>query len=165
MLRDWQIQRRQHDGLEIANRAKIERKRENAYIVSSLTKRKTRYTVIADPNNPTCTCPDHEMHQEPCKHIYAVQLLIQREQDDKASITTLPQVPRPSKPTYKQNWTAYIAAQMNETNEFQAMLYDLVQNIAEPERGQGAAFSKGRSTTTGFRPTSKNRACRRSCGN
>ena len=39
------------------------------------------YVVNLD-GEPFCTCPDFEKHQQPCKHIYAVEFIIQRE--DKA---------------------------------------------------------------------------------
>jgi transposase len=133
MLQDWQIEQRQRAGLEIAERTKIERKGD-AYIVASLTKKNTRYTVVPDPLNSTCTCPDHEMFRKPCKHIYGVRFLIQREQDENALLVAPPKTKRPP---YKRNWSAFNAAQMNETYEFQAMLYDLCQTIEEPKRGSG----------------------------
>ena len=37
------------------------------------------YVVNLD-GEPFCTCPDFEKHQQPCKHIYAVEFIIQREE-------------------------------------------------------------------------------------
>lgn len=130
-LRDDQIEQRKHDGLEIAHRAKIEQ-RGDVYIVSSLTRGKTRYTVVPDPKSPQCTCVDYETTQEPCKHIYGVRAFMQREQDVRALAS-----PKPPKPTYRQNWPAYNAAQTNETYEFRSLLYDLCKTIPEPERRLG----------------------------
>src|SRR5713226_6777211 len=36
-----------------------------------------KYAVIMDGDKPSCTCADHELHGGPCKHIYAVQIVIQ----------------------------------------------------------------------------------------
>jgi transposase len=96
--------------------------------------RKGSYAVVADAGNPTCTCPDYELHREPCRHIYAVQFHIQREQDQNARLPTLP---RPKQPSYERNWSAYNAAQTNETYEFQGLLYDLCRTIEGPERRAG----------------------------
>lgn len=34
---------------------------------------------------PYCTCPDFEANEKPCKHVYAVQVVLQREQDGRPS--------------------------------------------------------------------------------
>jgi hypothetical protein len=97
MLGKLQTERRRFDGLQIANRAKIER-RGDFYVVPSL-ERKGSYAVVPDANNATCTCPHYELHREPCRHIYAVQFHIQREQDQNARLPTLPRPKQPSSAT------------------------------------------------------------------
>ena len=57
--------------------------------------------------------------------------LIQREEDQKASLITFP---KPKQASAKRNWSAFNAAQTNETYEFQGLLYDLCQTIEEAER-------------------------------
>ena len=38
-----------------------------------------KYTVNPDREAPQCTCPDFESRQERCKHIFAVEYVIERE--------------------------------------------------------------------------------------
>ena len=67
------------------------------------------YVVNLD-GEPFCTCPDFEKHQQPCKHIYAVEFIIQREErPDGVTIET-----KTTRVTYRQDWPAYNAAQTNE---------------------------------------------------
>ena len=40
---------------------------------------KGKYVVNVD-GDPFCSCPDFELRQQPCKHIYSVEFLIQREE-------------------------------------------------------------------------------------
>ena len=64
------------------------------------------YVVNLD-DKPFCTCPDFEKHQQPCKHIYAVEFIIQREErPDGVTIETKTMLV-----TYRQDWPAYNAAQ------------------------------------------------------
>lgn len=42
-----------------------------------------------------------------------------------------------SKPTYKQEWSAYNEAQTNEKSKFQALLYELCRGIEEPVQSMG----------------------------
>ena len=58
---------------------------------------------------PSCTCPDFEYWQLPCKHIYAVEYLITWDTttDDTQTFTTKTEKVRI---TYKQNWPASRAA-------------------------------------------------------
>lgn len=98
-----------------------------------------RYTVCPDPMNPHCTCPDHEETGLRCKHIYAVQYVIQREThaDGSTTITERVTVTKATRKTYPQDWAAYNAAQTNEKHEFQSLLFDLCQGIEEPEQQMG----------------------------
>ena len=38
-----------------------------------------KYRVNPDPESPRCDCPDFEARQLRCKHIYAVEITLQRE--------------------------------------------------------------------------------------
>ena len=38
------------------------------------------YIVNIDDDEPYCSCPDFELRQAPCKHIYSVEFLISREE-------------------------------------------------------------------------------------
>jgi transposase len=87
-----------------------------------------------------CTCPDYEEHGQPCKHVYAVRFIVQRETNPDGSITltrTLTLTEKTTvatKPTYKQVWPAYNAAQTHEKAHFQELLYELCQGVVEPQR-------------------------------
>jgi transposase len=101
---------------------------------------KGRYTVCPDPTEPHCTCQDHATTGGKCKHMFAVEFVVRREEnaDGSISITESVVLSRTvTRPTYRQNWAAYNAAQTNEKHEFQKLLYDLCQNLAEPPRKRG----------------------------
>lgn len=93
-----------------------------------------RYLVQLDPHLPKCSCPDYELRGMKCKHIFAVEFSIKRQQhaDGSASVTrTVTVTERVEKPTYKQDWPAYNAAQTNEKDKFQALLADLCRGIKD----------------------------------
>jgi transposase len=125
---------RQQRGLEIAATAKIAKKG-GAWLVPSQSG-KGRYTVCLDPAQPHCSCPDHEDGGFKCKHIFAVEYVIQREQnpDGSTTVTESLTVHGAIRKTYRQDWRAYNAAQTNEKAKFLDLLHDLCCGIAEPER-------------------------------
>jgi len=45
------------------------------------------YTVCPDPAQPHCTCPDHADTGHKCKHIYAVEYVVRREQNADGSVS------------------------------------------------------------------------------
>jgi SWIM zinc finger len=94
----------------------------------------------ARPEVPMCSCKDFETRGEPCKHVFAVKFVIQREQhpDGTETVTealTLERQTRSPRKTYKQDWPAYNAAQTNEKQMFQALLADLCKGIEEGGKG------------------------------
>jgi transposase len=99
-----------------------------------------RYTVSPDPEAPHCTCPDHEMRGLKCKHLFAVEFAIKRQNHSDGSITvtkTVTVTETVKKPTYPQQWPAYNAAQTHEKDKFQVLLSDLCQGLEElpPSKG------------------------------
>ena len=130
---------REQRGMEIAARFKIA-KRERDWSVPSQTG-EGRYTVSGvDADAPRCTCPDFEDRQQPCKHIYAVRIVIQREFSfDGETVTERETVTitKTVKRTYPQNWPAYNAAQTNEKDRFMVLLRDLCAGLPEPEQKRG----------------------------
>jgi transposase len=91
-----------------------------------------RYTVNPDPDTPHCTCPDHETRGLKCKHIFAVEFAIKRKQHRDGSMTvtqTVTVTETIKKPTYRQVWPAYNAAQTNEKDKFLSLLYDLCSGM------------------------------------
>ena len=80
----------------------------------------------------SCTCPDFELRQLPCKHVMAVEYAVKREVTAEGEI--LDQEPSV---TYTQNWAAYNKAQCEEKDRFLPMLADLCSTIPQPEQGRG----------------------------
>jgi transposase len=125
---------REIKALQIAAKSKLTRKG-NVWTVPSQAGH-GEYQVNPDPESPNCTCRDHEFTQARCKHIYAVEYVIEREQtaDGQTVVTETVKVTRK---TYTQNWPAYNAAQTNEKSELQGLLYELCRTIPEPDQRRG----------------------------
>ena len=143
------VEVRKQRGLEIAALARIE-KVDGSWLVPSVTSpRQTRYKVNIDGEQPTCNCPDHETRHCKCKHIYAVEYAIRREQsvvieqDGSATVTEKVTITKTRK-TYSQNWPAYNEAQQNEKREFQRLLRDLCATV---QQAVPQASRKGRPPT------------------
>jgi len=158
------IEERKQRGLQIAALARID-KEDDVYIVPSQTDpRHPKYKVRYHAEHPTCTCPDHETRGCRCKHIYAVEYVLRREQNPDGS-TTVTESVTVTRKTYPQDWPNYNAAQVNESRHFQKLLAELCSDIDAPvvERPKGgrpsfpltdavyAAVSKVYSTHSGRR--------------
>jgi transposase len=79
-------------------------------------------------NGEHCSCPDHETRGVECKHMLAVEFTIRRESGKGGAYTVTEEV----KVTYKQEWSAYNAAQCEEKERFAELLADLCMSISEP---------------------------------
>ena len=122
---------RKQRGAVIASGKQI-RKTPKGYIVPSQSGQ-GKYAVIVDGDKPTCTCPDFESRGEPCKHVWAVQIVIQQELVfDGETVRETVTVTKTVRRTYPQNWPAYNAAQTEEKDRFQILLRDLCRGITEP---------------------------------
>ena len=128
---------REQRGIEIAARSKVVRRDAGWSVPSqSGTGSYTVSDVAADA--PRCTCPDFMLRIEPCKHIFAVRIVIQRElQFDGETVTETVSVTKTVKRTYRQNWPAYNAAQTNEKDKFMVLLRDLCGGLPEPVQKRG----------------------------
>jgi transposase len=125
--RSIEMDEREARGLVIANTSKIE-KNLIGYKVPSQSGNGT-YIVNLDHGSPFCTCPDYEKRQQPCKHIHAVEFVIQRETKPDGSTTYTKSV----KVTCTQEWQAYNEAQTHEQERFVMLLRDLCNGIPQPE--------------------------------
>jgi transposase len=125
---------REIKALQIAAKSKLTRKG-NMWLVPSQAGH-GEYQVSVDPDFFNCTCPDHDFTQARCKHIFAVQYVIEREQTADGQ-TVVTETVKVSRKTYTQNWPAYNAAQTHEKSQLQALLYELCQNLPEPEQKRG----------------------------
>src|SRR5438309_3018836 len=128
---------RERRGLEIAARSKVVRRGLGWSVPSQSGAGK--YTVTGLPRamegGPRCSCPDFELRGQPCKHIFAVRIVIQREFDyGNGTVTETVSVTKTVKRTYAQNWPAYNAAQTNEKDKFMGLLRDLCHGLPEPEQ-------------------------------
>jgi len=133
---------RKERGLEIAARCKVTRQGMGWLVPSQSSA--TKYTVTGLPTETSveaarCTCPDYETRAVKCKHIFAVEYVIQRATNDDGgtTVTETVRVTKTVRRTYPQNWPAYNRAQTNEGDHFQALLRDLVAGLPEPPPGRG----------------------------
>lgn len=118
---------RQERGLVIAATSKIE-KNKLGWKVPSQSGNGT-YIVNLDHGQPFCTCPDFEKRHLPCKHIHAVEYVIQRETKPDGTTTYTESI----KVTYNQEWHDYNKAQAHEQEHFVALLRDLCNGILQSE--------------------------------
>ncbi|HEY2412101.1 MAG TPA: transposase [Pirellulaceae bacterium] len=124
---------REERGLAIAAKCKL-RKKGAIWLVPSQSADRRFYSVTPDKQQPHCSCPDHQERGCKCKHIFAVEIVIQRELFDDGSITEtrkLTVTEAVTRPSYPQNWPAYNAAQTNEKDKFQILLRDLCQRLPQ----------------------------------
>jgi transposase len=105
---------------------------------------KGQYTVRMDGDRHACNCPDFTFRHVECKHVIAVQLVIERETHADGSVTeTVTQTVTETKQvkqtrrTYPQNWPAYNAAQMHELERFLELLRGLCDGIPQPPQTKG----------------------------
>jgi len=125
---------RQERGMMIAATTKI-RRHGAAYMVPAQSRPGTEYTVF--PKSKRCDCPDFELRQLECKHLFAVQFVMQRETVTNAKGETTVTETRAVRLTYAQNWPAYNAAQTTEKDTFCKLLRDLCANVPQPAPGRG----------------------------
>lgn len=127
---------REEKGLIIAAKSKITRKG-GLYLVPSQSG-PGKYEV--DPKAVRCTCPDFELRGERCKHLFATEIVIERERSVTETTdgnTTVRTVTEKVRVTYSQNWTAYNTAQTYEKALFQRLLAELCSPIADPPQTKG----------------------------
>jgi hypothetical protein len=117
---------RQQRGVEIAATAKILKNR-LGWKVPSQTGQGS-YVVSMD-GEPFCSCPDFEKRGLRCKHIWAVEFTVRRESQPDGTVSET----RSVRVTYRQDWAAYNAAQVEEKDRFQVLLHDLCSGLQRPE--------------------------------
>ena len=131
---------RQQRGMAIAAITRID-KGKLGYIVPSQSGNGKYVVAIDDEAAPYCTCPDFERRNARCKHIYAVEFAMMREDPPVESPEWVDKAKESApvkKPTYKQNWVAYNAAQVNEQELFGELLRELCDTIPQPvHEGRG----------------------------
>ena len=91
------------------------------------------YVVSLDHGTPFCTCPDYEKRHQPCKHIHAVEFVVQRE----IRLDGTETVTKSMKVTCTQEWSIYNDAQYHEQERFVTLLRDLCNGIEQPAQTFG----------------------------
>jgi len=130
---------RQQKGLQIAQRGHITQQG-RLYIVPSQSG-KGRYKV--DPDKRQCTCPDFDFRREPCKHLFAVEHVIETATKttttttDAQGNTTTTETVTVKRQTYRQDWPNYNAAQTQEKRLFLYLLHQLCQGVGSPAQVMG----------------------------
>jgi len=117
---------REERGLQIAATSRIERNKLGWKVPSQSGN--GSYIVNLDKGEPFCSCPDFETRQMPCKHIHAVEYVIQRETKPDGTVTYTEAI----KVTYGQEWHTYNEAQTHETEHFLRLLHELCDGIEQP---------------------------------
>lgn len=162
---------REFKALELAAKAKIEWRKTYWYVpsVSHNGGHRVNHEVTE------CSCEDYELRRLPCKHILAVRFVKGRTRNaplPEPKTETGEPVPPPKRPTYRQQWSQYNAAQTHEKDKFLELLADLCRGIQwMPRGGRGrprvpypdaifAAVFKVYSTFSGRRFMSDMRAAR-----
>ena len=134
---------RQQRGIAIAAISTIKKTKVGYSVVSQSGNGK--YTVRLDgEDGPACECPDFELRDAACKHIYAVQAYQMREDNPAESPDWTPQEKKAletetvaKKPTHKRDWSKYNKAQVNEKGMFVELLRKLCDTILQPPQGMG----------------------------
>lgn len=87
----------------------------------------------SEAQGATCSCPDYEERGGKCKHVYTVAFTIRRESTgaDGSAVTETVRV------TYREEWSAYNAAQVHEKERVATLLHDLCAAIDNPPQGRG----------------------------
>jgi transposase len=129
---------RRQRGLAIAALTRITQV--NGYWVVPSQTGNGSYRVNLKPTSaavPMCTCKDFATRDVPCKHVYAVRAVIERESKPEVAPSVPEALPdtrqtKAPRPTYKQVWPAYNKAQIQEKARFQSLLSELARGIPEP---------------------------------
>ncbi len=128
------METREQRGIIIAATVKLA-EMHGVWVVPSQTGGDKRYMV--DPTKGTCTCPDCQETGFKCKHQWAVEFTIKREQKPDGTVVEKRTFQWTEERTYTQNWSAYNEAQTTEKGRFQELLADLCNGIPVQPRKPG----------------------------
>ncbi|MBS3175521.1 IS5 family transposase [Candidatus Woesearchaeota archaeon] len=95
------------------------------------------YIVKMSSMKEECDCPDYQTRKGKCKHIYAVEYILNQEvKIDNEGNTVITQT-KTIKVSYPQDWKSYNKAKCNEQPLFMELMADLVKNVKQQEYGFG----------------------------
>jgi hypothetical protein len=127
---------RQQKAEELASRARITF-RDGVWTVPSQSGNGS-YSVIVDGDEALCECADFGLRGKDCKHVLAVRLVKWRKAHGEKKDASTESAPKVKRPTYRQQWAEYNAAQTNEGRHFGPLLADLCHTVEEPpHKGRG----------------------------
>lgn len=106
-------------------------KTEKGWIVASQSGNGS-YKVAQNGTGFTCSCPDYQLRQQPCKHALACQMVVLKWFD-----RTGKQILEVKRVSYPQNWKAYNASQISEKEMFMKFLSELCAEVEDPLYGFG----------------------------
>lgn len=104
----------------------VQRVSENLWLVRSQSTR-GRYRVELGDEGWSCDCEDFAEWEEPCKHIYRVQLELTPEAPKSEALVSAIAPRR----TYAQDWPAYDKGQAEEMHLLEAFLRELTSEVRE----------------------------------
>src|SRR5580698_3656031 len=125
------METREQRGIALA-KAKAIKQKGPVWVVPSQSGNGT-YVVEPGTQRPNCTCPDFETRGIKCKHLYALEYTVRHSVNDKGETT----IEQSMRVTYRQNWTAYNAAQTVEKERVANLLHALCSAIDTPENKNG----------------------------
>lgn len=125
-MQQEQIEVRKQRGYEIAKTSRIE-KTEKGWKVPSQSG-SGHYIVVSNGFGAECNCPDHELRQCKCKHIWAVEFIVTKEIDQEGNVVLTKTVRK----TYRQDWKNYNLSQQKEKELFMKLLSDITSRIRQP---------------------------------
>ena len=107
------------------------RKTRLGYLISSQSHSGNHVVNLDD--GPVCSCPDFEERQQPCKHVYAVQYAIMRDEGLDDEVPEIKDVPV----KHVRAWSNYYRAQTNEGAHFVTLLRELCNTVEQPPHTNG----------------------------
>ncbi len=127
-----QIEARKQRGYEIAQKSRITQNEKGQWKVPSQSG-SGYYMVVSNGFEAKCSCPDYETRHCKCKHQWAVEMIVTQEVDNEGNIT----ITKTVRKTYKQDWSNYDKASINQKQIFMKLLGDITSNIPNPEYSFG----------------------------
>jgi len=120
---------RKQRGMEIVHKCRIMKREKGGYVVPSQSG-EGAYLVRFVKYKPVCECQDFEKRGilgVKCKHIWAVEITINKQVHEDGSTTTTI-----TRKTYSQHWHEYDQAQIHQKEKFLELLSDLCNGINNP---------------------------------
>ena len=126
------MEAREQRGLEIAA-TKTLRRKGDLWLVPSQAGSSTYVVDPTERRGTTCSCPDFETRNDKCKHVFAVEFTMLRERTNADGSKVTEQL----RLTYRQEWSAYNAAQVSEKGRVAQLLHDLCAGVDSPIQKRG----------------------------